>query len=122
MKKITGIVIEGKKLGRKLGFPTANVQLQEKLEGGVYVGLASIAGQKYPSAIFIWPDKMLLEAHILDFERNIYGREITIEIGDKIRDSIKFESEAELIAQIAKDIETIRKVFSNKLMKLKPKS
>jgi len=56
-------------------------------------------------------DKPLLEAHILDFGCNIYGQEITVEIGNKIRDSIKFDNEKELIQQITKDIQTIRRYF-----------
>jgi len=108
MNKVKGIVIEGKKLGRKLGFPTANVQLQDKLNGGVYTGFVFFDSQKLKSAIFIWPDKKLLEAHILDFTQNIYGREIEVEIKTKIREVFKFNSQAELIAQIKKDLEIIR--------------
>ncbi|EKE19777.1 MAG: hypothetical protein ACD_8C00107G0004 [uncultured bacterium] len=108
MKRIIGIVIEGKKLGRKLGFPTANIELREMLEGGVYAGNATLEGKKYHSAIFIWADKPLLEAHLLDFEGDLYGKKIEVEIDSKIRESIKFEDEDEIKKQVLKDIEIIR--------------
>lgn len=110
MSKLKGIVIEGKKLGRKLGFPTANIKLNHKLESGVYAGLVQLGGKNHNSAIFVWPDKLLLEAHILDFEGDIYGQEIIVKIDTKIRDVVKFSSQAELIKQIQKDLEVIRKL------------
>lgn len=109
MKKITGIVVEGKKLGRSLGFPTANVKLRERLESGIYAGFVALEGKKRVSAIFISADEPLLEAHILDFEGDLYGKEIEVEILDKIRDSVKFESEDKLIEQIKLDILNIKK-------------
>jgi len=116
MHKVSGIVVEGQKRGAGLGFPTANVRLREKLESGVYAGLVALEGKKHPAAVFIWPDKLLLEAHILDFKYTIYGKEIEIEIGDKIRDSRKFSSDKELKSQIEKDIELIRNAFFKKLI------
>lgn len=112
MKRIIGIVIGGKKLGRKLGFPTANIQLKEVLKGGAYAGNVTLEGKEYHSAIFIWADKPLLEAHLLDFEGDIYGKKIEIEINSKIRESIKFGSEDEIKKQIVKDIEIIRNLIS----------
>ncbi|MDD5464254.1 MAG: riboflavin kinase [Candidatus Moranbacteria bacterium] len=108
MKKILGIVIEGKKFGRKLGFPTVNIELKESLEGGVYAGFVALEGMKYVAAIFIFPDKPLLEAHVLDFSGDLYGKNIEVEIGKKIRDSIKFNSEKDLVEQIKLDIQIIR--------------
>ena len=108
MKKISGIVVEGKKLGRKLGFPTANVQLAESLESGVYAGFVALEGTKNIAAIFIFPDKPLLEAHILDFSGDLYGKNIEVELISKIRDGKKFESKDELKKQIAEDIKIIR--------------
>jgi len=115
MKKITGIVVEGQKRGVGLGFPTANVQLQEKLESGVYAGFVALEGIKYSAAIFIWPDRLLLEAHISDFSGDLYGKSIEVEIGQKIRDSIKFENDDDLKSQIIKDIEEIRTISTKKL-------
>ena len=109
MKKIKGVVIEGKKLGRRLGFPTANVQTEAELEGGVYAGFVLLEGQKFKSAIFVWPDKKLLETYIFDFSRSIYGQEIEVEIGDKIREVVKFENQAQLVSQIKKDVALIAK-------------
>ncbi|MEI7621138.1 MAG: riboflavin kinase [Candidatus Moraniibacteriota bacterium] len=109
MEKLKGIVIEGKKLGRKLGFPTANFRTATALESGVYAGWVVLAGKKYLSAIFIWPAKRLLEAYLLDFEGDLYGKELEVEIFAKIREALKFENQVQLIAQIEKDVATVRK-------------
>lgn len=109
MKNISGTVIEGNKKGREFGFPTANIKLSEHIDSGVYRGRVKIEKKTYKAAIFVWPDKPVLEAYLLDFSGDIYGREIEVRIIDKIREVIKFASEKELIGQIAKDVESIAK-------------
>ena len=106
MIKIIGKVIKGKGEGKKLGFPTANLALGNDFRGesGVYAGYAYFGGKNYKSAIFIGSERNILEAHILDFNGDLYGREMVIEIGQKIRKVMKFENSEDLKKQIARDI------------------
>ncbi|MFA6160142.1 MAG: riboflavin kinase [Parcubacteria group bacterium] len=106
--KIVGKVIHGQENGRKLGFPTANLNFNGKIDAGVYAGNVEFEGKKYKAAIVYFPEKSLLEAHLLDFSGNLYDKEIEMEIGEKIREIIKFKNKKELIQQIEKDIELIK--------------
>ncbi len=103
--KISGKVIKGKARGRELGFPTANVELKEDIASGIYGGSVIVEGKEYAAAIFVFQN--LLEAYLFNFNQDIYGMEIRIELGQKIRDVMKFESEEKLKEQIAKDIKKI---------------
>ncbi len=113
---ITGNVIKGDQYGRKLGFPTANLDRRQynrdglKIKFGVYVGMAS-TGHK--AAIVIGPlDKKglpKLEAHLLGFKGNLYGKTITITLKKYIRPFRKFKGEAELIKQIKKDLDYVHR-------------
>ena len=80
---ITGTVIHGKKLGRSLGFPTANLLIDPSLEiaNGVYAGRVALTGKPYGALVNIGYNptvptggKRLLEAHLLDFSGDLYGR------------------------------------------------
>lgn len=104
---ISGKVIKGKEKGKALGFPTANIKLKDKIESGVYAGMVNAEGKEYPAGVFVNLEEKLLEAHLIGFSGDLYEREIEIEIGEKMRDVIKFENDAELINQIKKDIAVI---------------
>lgn len=110
MKSIKGIVISGNKKGRNIGFPTANISLDENIKSGVYSGTVYIENEQYKAALFISNMGKVLEAHILDFSGNLYEKEIEVELGKKIRDVQKFDSDEQLIDQIRKDVEIIRKM------------
>jgi FAD synthase len=110
MIKVSGIVISGKKKGSKLGFSTANIKLKNKAESGVYSGHVVICGKKYKSAIFIQRRKNILEAHILGFSGNLYGKEIEVLVKNKIRDVKTFKSDEDLKKQIKKDIKIIKEL------------
>jgi riboflavin kinase / FMN adenylyltransferase len=109
MNSVTGKAIRGKQKGRLLGYPTVNIALAKniKIESGVYSGSIEFDGLKYKTAVFISNNKQLLEAHILDFSGDLYGKIITIKIGKKIRDVRKFFNDEDLISQIKKDINKI---------------
>jgi len=110
MKNIfEGEVIHGHKKGRTLGFPTANVEFAGEMEEGVYAGWAVVSGKKYKAGIMYRKGTNILEAYILDFSEDIYGKRIELEVGEKIRELIRFETDDELIEQVKKDIELIRK-------------
>jgi riboflavin kinase/FMN adenylyltransferase len=108
MVKVSGVVIKGKQIGRNLGFPTANIVLKKPLESGIYAGEVLYKDKKYRSAIFIPEAGDVLEAHLLNFSGNLYGQSIEVEVGEKIRDILKFNVDVKLIEQIKKDINIIR--------------
>jgi len=111
----SGKVLRGKKRGRKLGFPTANLKLTQEIPEGIYAAKVSIGRKKYTAAVFIGAAKTYnetetkAECFILDFSGDIYSRNITISLYNKIRENRKFETELELIEQIEKDVEKIRR-------------
>lgn len=103
-KKISGEVIHGEKLGRQLGFPTANIAYDsEDIENSVFL-LNIVVGWK----IYSWMGshmvkKWVFEANIFNFDMDIYGENIEIILLKKIRDNRKFNSLDELVTQIEKD-------------------
>jgi riboflavin kinase / FMN adenylyltransferase len=103
--KISGIVVKGDGYGRKLGYPTANLDKKTKdMNAGVYSGTASFDDKFFRVGILINPDGKT-EAHLLNFDGDLYGKILTLEFGKFIREYKKFDSEADLIAQIGKDLE-----------------
>lgn len=118
---IIGIVEEGRKIGREIGFPTVNLSLREDfvdIKKGVYAVHVYYQCKKYygisnvgnnPS--FNFKNNVSLETFIFDFNENIYGKLITIEFVDFIREEIKFSSREELILQINSDIKKAREIL-----------
>lgn len=112
--KIKGKVVKGDEYGRKIGFPTVNlsrngfVRIKNKPALGIYSGKAFVGDKKYRAGIVIGPlDKKGLpkiEAHLLSWKGNVYGKMITLEVEKFIRKYKNFSSEKELIAQIKKDL------------------
>jgi riboflavin kinase/FMN adenylyltransferase len=107
-------------LGRQLGFPTANLDVAGLIlpSNGVYSGFTKLKGQFYrvalnigfrPTMVSAKPD-LRVEAHLLDFSGRLYGEELEVEIGEKLRDERKFASPEELREQIARDIATVQKL------------
>ena len=116
---ICGRVIEGDRLGRQLGFPTANLDatgFDSAAERRLFAAAHKLKGQFYRVALNIGlrptvaaPRRSLrVEAHLLDFHGELYGAELEVEIGEKLRDERKFASPAELREQIARDIAQVR--------------
>ncbi len=110
MQKIKWIVVHGKKLGRKLGFPTANIACSSaNIQQGVFHINTIIAGKIFEWMGSYMKTKKVFEAHIFDFNENIYGKEIEVILLKKIRDNKKFSSPKELSKQIQQDQEFIKK-------------
>jgi riboflavin kinase / FMN adenylyltransferase len=115
---ISGLVVEGDHVGLQLGFPTANLDVTDLIlpPNGVYAGLAKVKEKSHRVAINIGfrptmasaARQMRVEAHLLDFSGNLYGEELTVEIGGKLREEKKFASSAELHRQIRRDIAAVR--------------
>ena len=115
MITIEGEVIHGAKLGRRMGFPTANMQVGGvDVENGVYLSSVSIDGRdwKAMSNVGVRPSVdgkcRLLETHIFDFEGDLYGRRLAVRLVRKVRDEQRFASVEELKAQLHNDFELIR--------------
>ncbi len=122
--KIEGTVVEGSKRGRTLGFPTANIELSEpkKLlpQNGVYLVKVFVNNQNYFGVLNIglrptFNNRVepIAEVYILEFNKNIYGKEISVEFVKRLREEIKFNSKDELIVQIKKDIKNVKEILNN---------
>lgn len=118
--QIRGEVARGRNRGaRQLGFPTANVNLQDELcpKEGIYAVTVEHQGQTYKAVANIgysptFDDNIFtVEAHILDFHQSIYGDQIRVNFIARLRDEIKFESIDALAAQINKDIAKARDIL-----------
>ena len=118
---IDGTVTDGHKVGRKIGFPTANIipSCPEKLipENGVYAVRVPISNTVYKGMLNIGNRPTLnngcnisIEVHIIDFSGDIYHHPLRIEFISRIRQEIKFASMEELIEQLEKDKTTISKI------------
>ncbi len=118
--EVSGTVVEGKKRGAGLGFPTANISLPATASPrtGVYAVEAEVEGKWYGGAANLGYNPtfgdtdMSLEVHIFDFNRNIYGKPITIRFADRLRDEKRFSGPQELIEQIRKDVAAARKILA----------
>ncbi len=117
---LAGKVIHGKGKGEGLGFPTANLEVEKyKLipKNGVYIAEASIENDFYPAMVNIgWQPtldgkKYRVEAHLLDFEKNIYGEILNLKFKKRLRDEKKFESTAYLQLQLQKDKKATQSFF-----------
>lgn len=110
-KTIKGKVIHGAKLGRQLGFPTANINASRltDIDNGVYAARLKVGGRLYKAManIGIRPSvdgrTRLLEIHLFDYRGNLYGRYVKINLLRKIRDERRFDSINELREQLLKD-------------------
>jgi len=115
--RISGKVVQGKGKGKKLGFPTINIELREKIDSGVYAGKVitrelgangkRMRTNMWPAGIFIGKNKKILEAYLIDFSGDLYGKEMSVTIREKMRDVMKFENDEKLKKQIKEDIELI---------------
>ncbi len=108
MIKITGKVIRGKDKGKQLGFPTVNLRLEKKLASGVYSGIVKLKDKRFQAGIFVNRNGDMLEAHLLGWRGDLYGQEIAVAIGKKIREIMEFKSDEDASKQIKKDMEKIK--------------
>ncbi|MBP7967458.1 riboflavin kinase [Candidatus Woesebacteria bacterium] len=113
----SGIVQRNLGRGRQLGYPTANIHISPNIPDGLFVGYTKIDDRSLPSLVFIGPNVTFgetdkkAEVFILDFNEDIYGKEIQVEALKKLRDGIKFTTLDALIAQMKQDELEARKFF-----------
>jgi riboflavin kinase/FMN adenylyltransferase len=115
---LVGRVIVGKRRGRELGFPTANIDAGEQLVPGhgVYAGWSVLDGRRYAAAISIgtnptFGDEALsVEAYLLDFEGEPYGQVIRLEFLRWVRDQQRFSSPDALVRQMSLDVQQVREI------------
>ena len=121
---ITGTVVHGRGIGKHVGTPTANIEVDEHAtlpETGVYVAKILLDSQTYYGVTHVGMrptldnDKAIaIETHIFDFDNDIYGCTITIQIYKKLREVRKFDELSLLIEQVATDRLSARMLMVNK--------
>jgi riboflavin kinase/FMN adenylyltransferase len=109
---VSGTVVHGKKIGRTIGYPTANIETdQVKLlpKKGAYIVEVFVKDQRYKGMLSIGTnptvngEKLTVEVYILDFEGDIYDEKITVAFRDFLHDEIKFEALEKLIERLDED-------------------
>ncbi len=114
---ITGEIVHGKKLGSKMNYPTANIKMDSNFiipKYGVYDTNIIVDGKKYKAASSVGTNPSVngeglsIEAHILDFNKTIYGYKVYLEFLDFLRPELKFNSVEELFEQIKADTNKVR--------------
>lgn len=118
---VCGRVVHGEKRGRTLGYPTANIKMFRKntpINGVFAVTMTGIDNLEIIGVANVGTrptidggSKVILETHLFDFDKEIYGRYVEVRFKQKIRDEIRFQSLEQLTAQIAKDVAETKKIF-----------
>jgi len=112
--ELDGIVVTGDQRGGTLGYPTANLLLEPNLASpryGIYAGSA----REHRAAVSIGLNphyggtERRIEPYLLDFEGNLYGERLLVELWERLRDEAVFDSEEALVAQIAEDVKATRR-------------
>jgi riboflavin kinase/FMN adenylyltransferase len=119
--EVQGVVVHGAHRGRLLGYPTANLALDDGLARpprGVYAGEAVVAGRRLKAAVNVGVNPTFaadevstrprVEAYLLDFDDDIYGELLRVGFHRRLRDERRFASVEELVAQMARDVEETR--------------
>jgi riboflavin kinase/FMN adenylyltransferase len=114
---ITGTVIRGDQIGRQLGYPTANIVVEEKYKlipsDGIFAVTVNVAGEEYKGMAYIGTRPTVngltrnIEVNIFDFDKEIYNQAIRMEFHHYVRGDVKFASLDELKVQLAKDKEDV---------------
>ncbi len=119
---LSGIVVKNRRIGTSLGFPTANIlpSIEKALPAtGIYVTSTLHEGRCYESVTNVGTNPtvngsgLTVETYLMDYDGDLYGKELTISFHKRLRDEIRFASKEELIAQIKRDVVDARAYFQN---------
>jgi riboflavin kinase/FMN adenylyltransferase len=118
--RLRGEVVGGARRGQTIGFPTANLARIETLlpRDGVYGGIARVDGRSFAAAINIGPNPTFgesnrkVEAHLIDFQGDLYGRWLDVDLFQRLRETRRFESRDDLVRQISQDVAAARALLS----------
>lgn len=122
---LRGKVVEGNKLGREIGFPTANIQPDDRHKmipcNGVYAVVVNIGGVEHKGMLNVGTrptvnsnvDHRSIEVHIFDFSLDIYGQVISVHFVERIRDEVKFEGVGKLMEQLKRDRVTALRILGS---------
>jgi riboflavin kinase/FMN adenylyltransferase len=122
--EVRGVVVDGDKRARDLGFPTANVEVPAEIclpTDGIYAGwYARPDGEALPAALSLGrrptfyddADRSVLEAHVLDFDEDLYGELARVLFVERLRDELKFDSVDALVEQMTEDVDQARALLS----------
>lgn len=118
---VDGVVVRGDERGRQIGFPTANVQVGRRVTvpgRGVYAGACHLPGgraQPCVTNVGVNPtfggQQLRVEAHLLDFDADLYGAEVAVDFRHRLRDEERFDDVDSLVARIAEDAERARRLL-----------
>ncbi len=117
---LRGVVVHGRERGRKIGFPTANLESETECvpPDGVYAARMVLPDGTYPSITNIGMRPTFnettrsIESHIFDVNRDLYGQRVKLEIVERVRGERKFDSAEELARQIAFDVDNVKKILA----------
>lgn len=110
---VTSQVVRGESRGALIGFPTANLIPPERkvIPGsGIYAAFARVGGSVHPAAVSVGvrptfgPGELLIEAYLLDFQQDIYGEDLTVELVDYLRPELRFDTVGELVERMREDV------------------
>jgi riboflavin kinase/FMN adenylyltransferase len=125
LHQVRGVVIHGDERGRLLGYPTANLAVPSAIAlpaDGVYAGwYIRPGGARLPAALSLGrrptfyehEDSSLLEAHLLDFDGDLYGENARVEFEDRIRGQVRFENADALVEQMGRDVDECRRLLGS---------
>lgn len=118
--EVRGGVVHGDARGVSIGFPTANIHVPDRMAipaDGVYAVWCRIDGRRLPAVVNIGirptfaGTHRTVEVHVLDVDEDMYGRELAVEVVERLRDEKRFDSVEALVAQLGSDVATARDVL-----------
>jgi len=124
IKTVQGIVVKGTMIGKKIGFPTINIEYDRlDIPFGIYVSKVHTPDGLYNGAMHFGPKETMgitepsLEVYLLDFSGDLYGQSVTVDVYEKIRDVKGFDTLDALKKQIRLDVDHVRAVMQKVVVK-----
>lgn len=117
---LAGLVVHGQGRGRALGFPTANLRIEPHQllpDTGIYAGYLCVDGRQLPAAISVGYNvvfggrEIVAEAHVLDFDEDLYDKEVTLEFVGRVREERNFDGVDALIEEMHRDVAAVRDIL-----------